>query len=143
MKQVASGRREVAVIERPPEWVRLVGLAAFDRREPEVRVADLEYDSLMSHTEVPAGTRLLRFATEQEDVSVTVNATGMSVSLAIAIVPARLVRVDVRPIHGPVKHAWTDGHGRVTAGDVPAGPLSILVHWPPPIGPVRTAWIQV
>jgi hypothetical protein len=137
-------RGEVAIIDRPPEWVRLMGLAAFDHREPSVQVADLDYDSLMTGTDVTGAERVLRFSADDRTVTVRVTATGKTtVSLAISIAPARAVRADIRPVHGPVQRRWVSPDGHVTCDDVPSGPLSILVHWAAPLRPVRTAWVQV
>jgi len=133
----------VAIIDRPPEWVRLMGLAAFDHREPSVQVADLDYDSLMTQTNSAGGERVLRFSAGDRLVTVRVTATGKTVSLAIAIVPPQAVRADIRPVHGPVQRRWVGPDGHATCDEVPSGPLSILVHWAAPLRPVRTAWVQV
>lgn len=130
-------------IDQVPDWVRLAGLAAFDHREPSVRVADLEFDSLMTRLEPASGTRVLRFATAGERVTMQVTPQGDKVSLALSLAPPSAVSLDIRPVHGKVQEVSSDARGHATCPDVPAGPLSVLVHWPLPIGPVRTAWVQV
>ena len=135
---------EVVAIDRIPEWVRLIGHAAFDKREAAVRVADLELDSLLRRGEPPTRVRTLRFGSHEVSVTMRVTNETDSVSMAIRLRPPGTVGIDVRPLRGSVQRVWSDDRGCATCRDVPPGPLSLLVHWPKALGgPVRTAWVQV
>jgi hypothetical protein len=141
---VPDARAEVFGIDRFPDWIRLVGRAAFDRREPEIPVADLAVDSLMASPQPLSEVRTLRFATTTRAVTVEVTNESEHVSLAIRLWPPAHVSVEVRPAHGTVQRVWSDGRGSAFCDAVPPGPLSLLVHWPPAAGgPLRTAWVQV
>jgi hypothetical protein len=133
----------VAAIDQIPDWVSLAGLAAYDRREPTVKVADLISDSLMTRTEAWTRPRRLRFATEAQSVEVEVTPNAATLQLAIVVSPAAAVRLDVRPIHGRTCYVWSGPRGDAECSGVPPGPMSVLVHWPLPVGPVRTAWVQI
>ena len=131
-------------MERTPDWARQAGLAAFDRREPDVEVADLKLDSLMTRTELASGARVLRFAGSSRSVTVVVSQHEETVALALTIAPAAHVAVEVRPLHGAVQELWCTPEGQATCSAVLTGPLSLLVHWPPSMGgPMRTAWVLV
>ena len=134
----------MVVIERTPEWARQAGLAAFERREPDVEVADLLLDSLMTRAELASGARILRFASRDRSVTVVVTPHGQTVALALTIVPAGPVCVDVRPLHGAVQQLWCTAEGQGACSAVPTGPLSLLVRWPATAGGLlRTAWVLV
>lgn len=140
----AHAQSEVFAIDRIPEWVRVVGRAAFDRREPAVRVADLSFDSLMARVDAPANVRLLRFGSMDNSVVVQAAKDDGGVTISITIRPATSVGIDVRPLHGRSQRVWSDDSGCATCRSVAHGPLSLLVHWPTSAGgPVRTAWVQV
>lgn len=135
---------EVFAIDRLPDWVRLLGQAAFDRREPDIPVADLSVDSLMDSPQPSSDVRTLRFVTSQRWVTVEVTNEPECVSLAIRLWPPIQVEVEVRPVHGTVQRVWSDGRGAAFCDAVPPGPLSIVVRWPANAGgPLRTAWVQV
>lgn len=132
------------MVDTPPPWLRLAGLSAFDRREPSVRVAHLEMDTLLPQSQDPGTPRLLRFRADRQLVLMTVTERSHSVTLAIALTPRRRVRIEVRPLHGNVRHVWADARGIAECRAVPHGPVSLLVHWPETAdGPLRTAWTQV
>lgn len=138
------GNVEVVAISQPPEWLRLAALAAFDRNEPDVPVAQLDLDTLMLHSTDPETPRLLRFSTSSRTVNISVVTKPRSVTLLITVAPPGEVGIDVRPLHGLTRHVSTDDRGAATCKSVPFGPLSLLVHWPHSRGgSVRTAWTQV
>lgn len=134
----------MVTIDRVPEWLRLAGLAAYDRREPTVRVAHLDHDSLMQQRRDVDAPRILRFTTDDHLVTVTVSPAHRAVSLTVTVRPAGALPVDVRPLHGQPRRIWTDPAGTAMCLRVPRGPVSLLVRWPAAEGgPVRTAWTQV
>jgi len=135
---------KVGAIDAIPEWMRRAGLTAFDQREPDVRVADLELDSLMAQPEPAPGARVLRFVSGAQVITLHVTPELDSVALAIAVTPAQTVAIEVRPLRGQVTRVVSDDRGRAECSAVPAGPLSVLVHWPDAAGgPARSAWVQV
>jgi len=134
----------VVVIERTPDWARQAALDAFDRREPDVAVADLQLDSLMTRAELTSGARILRFASVDRYITVVVMAHGQTVSLTVTISPPAPVPVDVRPLHGALQKVRCSPEGEASCSGVPTGPLSLLVHWPSEAGgAVSTAWVLV
>ena len=144
MASTTDAGAEVFAIDRLPDWVRLLGRAAYDRREPDIPVADLTVDSLMTSPHPSSGVRTLRFVTSQRSVTVEVTNEPECVSLAIRLWPQTTVAIEVRPVHGTVQHVWSDSRGNAFCDAVPPGPLSLLVRWPGTAGgPLRTAWVQV
>lgn len=140
----AAGDAEVVAIDRPPDWMRLAGLAAFDRREPAIPVADLALDTLLPRATTPWAPRLLRFTTGRRSITVIATPHGRSVSLAITVSPSGVVPIDVRPLHGIVRRVTTDLQGAAHCRSVPPGPVSLLIVWPTSAGGcVRTAWTQM
>jgi len=133
----------VVAISQPPDWLRLVGLAAFDGHEFDVPVAHLELDTTV---DLPDGERrrLLRFSTASHAVEVTVIPKPRTSTLTVAVTPAGAVGIEVHPLHGIVRHLHADTGGVATCRSVPPGPLSIVVLWPASQGgAVRTAWTQL
>jgi len=133
----------VVAISQPPDWLRLVGLAAFDEHEFDVPVAHLELDTTTDERG-EVRQRLLRFSTASHTVDVTVTPKPRTATLSITVTPAGAVGIEVHPLHGAVRHLRADAGGIATCHAVPPGPLSIVVLWPHSQGgAVRTAWTQV
>lgn len=133
-----------AIADRPPDWMRLAGLVAYDRREPHVPVARLDLDTLMPQSADADVPRLLRFTTSRHTVVLTATSRPRAVTLAISVSPPGVVGIDVRPLHGSVRRVWTDARGVASCRSVPPGPVSLLVRWTAAQGgPIRTAWTQV
>lgn len=142
-----AGRRElevVAIAEHPPYWARLAALADLERREPSIRVAHLDLDTLLPRPHDSRTPRKLRFATDSRAVLLTVVSHPRTISISIGVTPPTVVGVDIRPLHGVVRRVWTDEQGRAECRSLPPGPISLLVQWPASEGgAVRTAWTQM
>lgn len=134
----------MVAIDRPPDWMRLAGLAAFDRREPAVPVADLALDTLLPRPTEPWAPRLLRFAADRRTITVIATPGARSVGLTITVTPPGVVPIVVRPLRGIVRRVTADPHGVARCRSVPPGPVSLLILWPASSGgSVRTAWTQM
>jgi hypothetical protein len=87
---------------------------------------------------------MLRFTAGERSVVVVVTSHPRTVSLTMTLAPPASVGIDVRPLHGVVRRVWSDEGGTAECRSLPPGPMSLLVHWPMPVGgPVRTPWTQV
>lgn len=134
---------EVVAISQPPDWLRLVGLAAFDGHEFDIPVAHLELDTTIDGPG-DVRRRLLRFSAGSHAVEVTVTPKPRTATLTVTVTPPGTVAIEVHPLHGAVRQLRADATGVATCHAVPSGPLSIVVLWPHSQGgSIRTAWTQV
>lgn len=150
----ASARRrlpalpEEGAIERVPEAVRLAARAAFESRDPTVRVADLIYDSLVDGDRRgdtdPSEARQLRFGTGEWGVVVAARHTGDTLHLSYRFGPPQRATVEVRH-PGGVTTATADESGVGGVSGIVPGLVSLrfTLTEPPGTRPVQTAWVRL
>jgi hypothetical protein len=137
---------EEGAIERVPEAVRLAARAAFESRDPTVRVADLIYDSLVDGDRRADGTdgRQLRFGTAEWGVAVSARHCGETLHLSYRFGPPHRATVEIRH-PGGVTLGTTDANGAGSVEGILPGLVSLRFSLtePPGTRPVQTAWVRL
>jgi len=101
-------------------------LALFDRREPDIPVADLVHDSLLDGAAPAAGTRVLRFTGESATVELVVTATAAGRDVQVQVSPPASYHLVARS-GDDIVVGDTDEHGVAALAAVPTGIVSVLV----------------